>query len=170
MEPGLINVTSEQLRKGTDTSDGARLDISTRGFWTPLDRAFTDVRVIHPQAQSNASSSLQQMYRKHENEKKNKYNDRILQVEKATFTPLVFSTTGGMGNEAARFLRHLAGKISNKTGQTYNDTVAFMRRRIRFDLLKTCVISLRGFRGKISPKTDSEIASLDLNLRPKAEY
>ena len=79
------------------------------------------------------------MYRKHENEKIHKYNDRILQVEKATFTPLIFSITGGMGNEAARFLKHLAEKVSRKSGQIYNDTVAFIRRRIRFDLLKTCV-------------------------------
>ena len=41
------------------------------------------------------------MYRDHENENNNKYNDRDLQVEKATFTSLVFSTTGGIGNECA---------------------------------------------------------------------
>ena len=39
---------------------------------------------------------------RHENEKKSKHNDRELQVEEAPF----FSTTGGMGNEAARFLKH----------------------------------------------------------------
>ena len=36
-------------------------------------------------------------------EKKNKYNDRVLQVEKATF-----STTGGMGNEAVKFFMHMS--------------------------------------------------------------
>ena len=55
--------------------------------------------------------------------------------------------------EAARFFRHLKGKISNKTGQTYSDTVTFVRQRLRFDLLKTRVISLCGFRGKVNPKT-----------------
>ena len=74
-----------------------------------------------------------------------------------------------MGNEAARFFKRLAGKISSKSGQTYSDTVAFIRRRLRFDLLKTCVISLRGFRRKMNAKT-TEMGSLDLNLRPKAEY
>ena len=64
VEPGLLNITSENLWKGTYASNGAHLDISTRGFWTPLDRAFTDVRVIHPQAQYNAGTSLAQMYRK----------------------------------------------------------------------------------------------------------
>ena len=147
-EPGLFNITIEQLPHGTNTKDGARLDISARGFWTPLERAFTDIRVLHPQAPSNSNKNLMQMYRSHEGEKKRKYNARVLQVEKASFTPLVFSTTGGMGGEADRFYKHLASKMSNKTGQRYCDTVAFVRRRLRFDLLKTCVISLRGYRGK----------------------
>ena len=116
-EPGLLNVTTEQLPRGTNTQDGARLDISARGFWTPLDRAFTDIRVLHPQAPSNSNKNLLQMYRSHEGEKKRKYNARVLQVEKSSFTPLVFSTTGGMGGEADRFFKHLAMKISNKTGQ-----------------------------------------------------
>ena len=84
VEPRLLNVTSEVLPNGTKTADGVGLDISVRGFWTPLDRAFTDVRVLHPQAQSNTNKSLYQMYRAHENEKKRMYNARILQIEKAS--------------------------------------------------------------------------------------
>ena len=169
VEPPLINITSEQLKSGTNIADGARLDISVRGFWTPLDRAFTDVRVLHPQAQSNCNKNLYQMYHSHENEKKRQYLDRVLQVEKASLTPLVFSTTGGMGGEAERFLKHLANKISKKTGQQYCDVVAFIRRRLRFDLLKTCLISLRGHRGKGNMKAE-DMDLLDLNLRPQAVY
>ena len=45
-----------------------------------------------------------------------------------------------------------------------------MRRRLRFDLLKTCVISLRGFRGRISKKNETQnLGTLDLNLTPKTE-
>ena len=168
-EPGLLNVTTEQLPRGTNTKDGARLDTSVRGFWTPLDRAFTDIRVLHPQALSNCNKNLFQMYRSHECEKKRKYNARVLQIEKASFTPLVFSTTGGMGAEADRFYKHLAQKISMKSGQRYSDTVAFIRRRLRFDLLKTCLISIRGYRGKHNAKP-AEMDSLDLNLRPQAVY
>ena len=36
---------------------------------------------------------------------------------KACFTPLVFSTTGGMGGEAEKFFKHLARKISTKKNQ-----------------------------------------------------
>ena len=74
IEPALINITTEQLPKGTTTADGAALDVSVRGFWTPLDRAFTDIRVLHPQAPSNSNKSLRQLYTAHENEKKYRYN------------------------------------------------------------------------------------------------
>ncbi len=166
-EPPLINVTGEQLPPGTNIQDGARLDISFRNFWTPLDRAFVDIRVLHPQAQSNSTKSIPQMYSCHEQEKKRKYNSRVVNIEKATFTPLVFSTTGGMSHEAAKFYKHLASRMSQKTGQKYCDVVTFIRRRLRFDLLKTCIISLRGYRGKPSQEA-SDISTLDVNLRPQA--
>ena len=167
IEPALINVTSESLPTGTSRDEGARLDISARGFWTPLDRAFLDVRVLHPNAPSNSShKNLGQMYASHEYQKKYKYNARVQQVEKACFTSLVFSTTGGMGGEAEKFFKHLARKISTKKNQRYSDVIGFMRRRLRFDLLKTYIISLRGHRG--NSIISSNIDDLDLNLRPKA--
>ena len=169
IEPTLQNVTNQLLARGSNKDKGARLDVSARGFWVPLDKAFTDIRVLNPQAPSNSNLSLHQMYHSHERQKKTKYNSRVLQVEKASFTPLVFSTTGGMGNEAVRFYKHLATKISHKTGQSYSDVIAFVRRRLRFDLLKTCIISLRGFRGNHNAKS-SDMQTLDLNLRPQSVY
>ena len=46
---------------------------------------------------------LNQIYRQHETEKKRQYASRVLEVEQATFTPLVFSTTGGMAAERKRY-------------------------------------------------------------------
>ena len=170
IEPSLLNVTSEVLPEGTSKEDGARLDISARGFWRPLDRTFIDIRVLHPQAQSNSRhKSLKQMYRAHEDQKKKKYNARVLQVEKASFTPVVFSTTGGMGEEATLFYKRLALKTSSKTGQELSDVMCYIRRRLRFELLRTCIISLRGYRGK--PKINPEIIeNIDLNLMPMSSY
>ena len=105
------------------------------------------------------------MYLSHENEKKAEYNPRTLQVEKATFTPAVMSTSGGMGVEMDRLVRRMAMKMSTKRGERYSDTVSFIRRRIRFDLLRTCVISLRGFKKSSAPE---KIRELDFNLRPVA--
>ena len=100
-----------KLSNGTNRQDGARLDISARLFWSPLDRTFIDVRVLYPQAQSNSDKSISQMYQSHDKNKEREYNDRVLSVENTTFTPLMISTTGGMAFEALQFLNHFAEKI-----------------------------------------------------------
>ena len=103
------------------------------------------------------------MYKSHESQKKKKYNQRVIQVERATFTPVVFSTTGGMGEEAQTLVKKLAERTSRKSGQSYADVMKFLRTRLRFDLLRTTIIALRGARGKkMPPPTDIE--ELDLNL------
>ena len=86
------------------------------------------------------------MYTSHENEKKTEYLPRVLQVEKATFTPAVFSTSGGIGKEADKLIRRMAERMSAKRGETYSSVVSFLRRRFRFDQLKTCIIALRGYK------------------------
>ena len=170
IEPPLMPVPNNyHLPTGTNTKEEARLDVSARGMWSNLDRALVDIRVLHPQAPSNSNCSIKQMYHSHEHSKKYEYNARVIQIEKATFTPLVFATTGGMGNEATRFMKRLAEKISIKKDQRYCDVIAFIRRRLRFDLLRTCLISIRGFRGVMKWKPSS-IESLDVNLRPQAIY
>jgi len=44
--------------------------------------------------------------------RKREYGDCICEVESASFTPLIFSTTGGMGREGLTFYRHLAELLS----------------------------------------------------------
>ena len=58
--------------------------------------------VFHPNAPSYHHSSIPSVYRRHELQKKREYSVR--EVELASFTPLVFGTTGGMGKEALVFL------------------------------------------------------------------
>ena len=55
------------------------------------------------------------MYTSHENEKRTEYLPRVLQVEKVTFTPAVFSTSGGIGKEADALIRRMAERISAKS-------------------------------------------------------
>ena len=40
--------------------------------------------------------------------------ERVLNVEKATFTPAVFLTTGGMSKECKRFVNRVADLIARK--------------------------------------------------------
>ena len=169
IEPCLLPVPDGfHLPRGTNIQDEARLDVSVRSFWSRLDRAFVDVRVLHPQAPSNSGCSIPQMYHSHERSKKYEYNARVLNIEKATFTPLVFSTTGGMGQEATKFMKTLADKIAVKKHERYCDVIAFIRRRLCFDLLKTCLISIRGFRGNAKRSCGTDMNCLDFNLRPQA--
>ena len=53
-----------------------------------------------PNADSYKDLTPKQLYRQQE-EKKRKYATRVLDVEQGTFTPLVFSTTGGMAKNAS---------------------------------------------------------------------
>ena len=106
------------------------------------------------------------MYKHHEDRKKAEYNARVLNVEKGSFTPIVFNTTGGMGVEASVFVKHLAGKIAMKRDMPYPKVISFVRRRLRFDLVKTTLIALRGYRGK--PAQESKhIGDLDIHLEKR---
>ena len=164
-EPALLPVKDEHYPPGSNTSVEARLDVSCRGLWAPLDKAFTDIRVLNPNAMSNARMPIKNMYKHHEDEKKRAYNARVINSEHATFTPLVFTTSGGMATECERFFKRLATLVAIKTNQRYCDTITHIRRRIRFDLLRTCLIGLRGHRGKVFTRA-KEVEELDLNLTP----
>ena len=151
IEPPLLPLTGENLPPGSNLSDGARLDVSCINLWSPLSRAFIDVRIFNPQAQSNWNKSIPAMYTSHQNEKKTDYGPITREVEKATLTAAVMRTSGGMGKDMRwlgkgyMLVRQIAMKLSVKRGERYSDTVGFVRRRIRFDLLRTCVIALISF-------------------------
>ena len=105
-----------------------------------------------------------QVYRTHEREKKRTYNERIIQVEKGSFTPIVVSTFGGMGQEAESFHKRLAQLISEKRNESYSHVVNYIRTRLRFCLLKSVLTSIRGVRGKPSQEKITPISNLSFNL------
>ena len=96
IEPTLQPLAGEELNRGTNTAADTRLNVHCRGFWERQRAAFFDIRVRHPNADSYKELSPKQIYKLHEDEKKRKYTSRIIKVENGTFTPLVFTTTGGM--------------------------------------------------------------------------
>ena len=165
-EPPLLPTAGVNLPPGSNIKDNARLDVSARSLWNPLERAFIDVRVFHAPARSNRNlKTIPNMYTHHEELKKKAYNARVIQVEKGVFTPFVFSTSGGMGEEAQKLTKRLAEKYALKSEQKYSETISFIRKRLRFDLLKTTIIALRGYRGKQHNTPD--ISDLDINLIPE---
>ena len=77
-----------------DSQNGAQLDIVMNGFWgNHSECCFMDVQVFIPYAQSNVHS-IYVTYRHHENIKRRVYGQRILEIEHASFTPIVISATG----------------------------------------------------------------------------
>ncbi|CAB4021726.1 Hypothetical predicted protein, partial [Paramuricea clavata] len=144
VEPVLQDISGEQLNGGSNRAPDARLDIRGRGFWESQRSAFFDVRVCHPNADSY--KGLGQVYKIHENEKKRLYARRVLEIEQGTFTPLVFTTTGGMGKECVRYHSRLAELVAIKKGEDYATTMSWIRARTSFVLLRSALTCLRGSR------------------------
>ena len=67
-------------------------------------------------APSNRSGDA---YRRHEQAKKREYGQRVREIERGVFTPLVLSTWGGMGKEAATFYKRLADLLASKRQNPY---------------------------------------------------
>ena len=151
VEPDLQPLTGEVLARATSVrTDGARLDIAANGLWGGrFERSFMDVRVFNPHAPSNRASSISACYRKHELEKKRAYEQRLLEVEHATLTPLVFSSTGGMARQATTFYKRLASMLSAKWDHPYSATLCWVRSRLAFSLLRSSIQCIRGARSSI---------------------
>ena len=156
IEPRLLPVNPDHFSERTNTSPNARLDISARGVYGDGDKTFFDVRVTHPNTPSSQGKSLTQIYNLHENEKKSEYSDRVLNVEKGTFVPLVFTTSGGMGPECLKLNKRIAEKTSEKTNELYSQVMMHVRTRLRFAMLKSTLVGLRGYRGKKAKAWDEE--------------
>ena len=61
---------------------------------------------------SYPNTSIPSLYRNHKLQKKREYGDCVHEVELASFTPLVFVTTGGMGRKVLTFHHCLANLLS----------------------------------------------------------
>ena len=143
-EPPLQPLTGETITGAAQ--DGAKPDVRARGFWRPAQNAFFDVRLTNLNAQSQAHLSTKQIFAKHEAEKKRMYNDRIMNVEHGTFTPLVFSLNGVMSPECKLYHKYLAQTIAAKTEQRYSSVITLIRTKLSFMILRACLMCVRGSR------------------------
>ena len=166
IEPSLIPTENDKIQ-GT-SADGARCDISARGVWQNYEKTFFDVQVTHPNAESYMRKPLKSLYKECEANKKRKYNDRVVNIERASFTPLVFSTTGGMSPECEKLNKRLAVLISLKKKQKYSHVIADIRTRLRFSLLKATVVAIRGYRRGGNSMQENEVdMDVDFGLIPR---
>ena len=163
IEPHLQPLTGEALDGASAiVSDGARLDVAADGFWGGrYERAFFDIRVFNPLAQSN-SQPISSCYRKHENMKKRAYEQRIREIEHGSFTPLVLSLTGGMGPAASVCYKRLASMLAQKRDQTYGSTMAWLRCSLSFALLRSSIQCIRGARSAAGRAARDLLPPVDL--------
>ena len=106
IEPPLQPLDNERFHlRGAVTSSKARLDIKAGGFWARGVTAFFDVRVTHVNSKCSQSKPTSEVFKEQEEEKKRKYQQRVLDVEMGSFTPLVFGTNGGMGKRVLAVLK-----------------------------------------------------------------
>ena len=168
IEPPLIPIEAETFHQKGNNADKARLDVAARGLWSTFEKTYVDVRIFNPNSESYRLQTPKKLYAQHENQKKRQYLNRVLQVEKGTFSPLVFTTTGGMAPEATRFLKRVAEKIAAKTRERYSEVMNNIRVRISFEMLRSVLVAVRGVRGKIKmPKVDP-ISTISFNLIPQS--
>ena len=75
---------------------------------------------------------------------------------------MVFLTTGGMGPECTSILKTLADRIASKREEVYSHVISHLRTRLRFALLKSVLIAIRGVRGAVV--RERAIGRVSLNL------
>ena len=89
IEPKIQPLEGESFDyKTTTTDDEAGLDIKANKLWeSRFCRTFFDVKIFNPLAKS-CPKNINEAYPYHENQKKLKYEQRVINVEKSTFNPL----------------------------------------------------------------------------------
>ena len=160
IEPPLLPI--EQDGHQGNTAEKARLDVVGVGVWGTYEKTFLDVRIIHPNSASYLKKPIENLYAEKEQEKKRAYNERVLQVEKGSFTPVVGSTFGGWGKEAEKHHKRIATLIANKKNEEYTDVINYVRTRLRFSVLKSVLTAVRGVRGK--SRVADPISTISFNL------
>ena len=66
-----------------------------------------------------------------------------MNIEHGTFTPLVFSLSGGMDKECSIFHKHVAEQLAIKTGESYEKIISTIQCKLSFPILKSALMCVR---------------------------
>ena len=138
-------LTEERMRyRSAIVEEHARLDVAVSGLWgCRFERTVLDMRVFNPHAHLNRSATHTTVYRRHEKEKRRCYEERVREVEHATFMPVVLSASGGMGRAATSLYRRIALLRAERRKEQYYHVISYVRCRLSFALLRSCIMCLR---------------------------
>ena len=106
--------------------------------------------------------------------KMKKYNNRIIQAEKGTLTPLIYSTSGGWGPQTTRYHKRLAEKLIAITEERRRlccpHELHAHKNQILYSSKHCTLIAIRGERGKRQAST-LPVSATSFNLIPSTmEY
>src|SRR5690349_18884294 len=88
------------------------------------------------------------LFQQAEKAKIREYAERILNVEQADFTPLVFTCAGGIAPKSQLVIKRLAEKISERQNVHVSVATGWLRARLSFSLLRTTLLCIRATRRK----------------------
>ena len=133
------------------------MDIAADGVWGGrFERSYFDVRVFNPFAQSNLQTPLDAVYRRHKLDKIHQYDQCLREVEYLSFTPLIFSSSRGMGKVATTFYKRIASMLAEKKHFPPSMSIGLIRCRISYALLRSSIMCIREARSLLSrPVLDS---------------
>ena len=118
IEPSLTPLTGECFTYPTaNTDDGARTDVSARGFWTRGQKAFVDIRIFNPIANQYSNQNLKAAHRQNEREKKRTYNERI----KRTYNERIKRTYNERINRT--YNERIKRTYNERIKRTYNERI-----------------------------------------------
>ena len=92
----------------------------------------------------------------------------MLESEKGSFTPLIFTTSGGMGPECSTLYKRFADLTAAKKNEQYGCVMNYIRTRLRFAILRSTLIGIRGERGRSNKNSDITLDEISLNIIPAA--
>ena len=104
------------------------------------------MRITNTNPESQRHLTSEKSFTKHERKKKRRYNNRIMNVEHGTFTPLMFPVNGGMAKECLKFHKFVAEKIANKSGCRYEKVLSIIKCKLSFLILRASLMCVRGSR------------------------
>ena len=86
------------------------------------------------------NQKLQAAFDSNERQKKAQYNERVINVEHGSFTPIVLSAYGGAGRETERFFALLIRKIAEKRDVPISVVANYVRTKLSFVLVRSQVL------------------------------
>ena len=160
IEPTLLPYEGEDLDGRTaNKSQAARVDIRARGFWTRQQDTFFDVRVTNPKADLHTVTGIRRQLLDNERQKKRQYLQRVVNIDRGSFTPLVFTTNGMVGKECDRALKAVVSMIVSKNADLhYSAVINLLRTKLRFAILRWNITCFRGCRASYLKKSGHFLA------------